>query len=96
MPFDLQPTLVSEILELRPLGADDFERLYAVASDPLIWEQHPNFDRWQPDVFRKFFDDAIESGVRRGITVTTLSEARLRSVGPFWRDLIGAAFTMAK
>jgi N-acetyltransferase len=62
MPFDLQPTLRSEILELRPLGADDFERLYAVASDPLIWEQHPNFDRWQPDVFRKFFDDAIESG----------------------------------
>jgi RimJ/RimL family protein N-acetyltransferase len=62
MPFELQPTLKSEILELRPLRADDWEALYAVASDPLIWEQHPNSDRYKPDVFRKFFDDALESG----------------------------------
>jgi N-acetyltransferase len=62
MPFDLQPTLKSEILELRPLLPDDFEALYAVASDPLIWEQHPNSDRYKPDVFRKFFDEALQSG----------------------------------
>ena len=62
MAFELQPTLKSEVLELRPLRADDWQQLYAVASDPLIWEQHPNSDRYQPDVFRKFFDDAIESG----------------------------------
>jgi len=62
MSFELQPTLTSEILELRPLRADDFEQLYAVASDPLIWEQHPNSDRCQRDVFRKFFDDALQSG----------------------------------
>lgn len=62
MPFDLQPVLTSEILELRPLRAEDFEELYAVASDPLIWEQHPNSDRYQPDVFRKFFDEAMLSG----------------------------------
>jgi RimJ/RimL family protein N-acetyltransferase len=62
MPFELQPILKSETLELRPLRADDFEQLYAVASDPLIWEQHPNSDRYQPDVFRKFFADALESG----------------------------------
>ena len=62
MPFDLQPTLKSEMLELRPLLPDDFEALYAVASDPLIWEQHPNSDRYKPDVFRRFFDEALESG----------------------------------
>jgi len=62
MPFDLQPILTSELLELRPLRADDFEQLYAVASDPLIWEQHPNSDRYQLDVFRKFFDEALQSG----------------------------------
>jgi N-acetyltransferase len=62
MPFELQPTLKSKILELRPLRKDDFEVLYAVASDPLLWEQHPNSDRYKPDVFRKFFDDAMESG----------------------------------
>lgn len=62
MLFDLQPTLKSEMLELRPLQPDDFEELYAVASDPLIWEQHPNFDRYKPDVFRTFFDEALQSG----------------------------------
>lgn len=62
MTFELQPTLKSEILEVRPLRADDWEELYAVASDPLIWEQHPNSDRYKPDVFRKFFDEALESG----------------------------------
>jgi N-acetyltransferase len=62
MTFELQPILKSEILELRPLRAEDFEELYAVASDPLIWEQHPNSDRYKLDVFRKFFDEALESG----------------------------------
>ncbi len=40
----------------------DFEALYAVASDPKIWEQHPNPDRWRRDVFRGFFDGAMASG----------------------------------
>ena len=62
MSFELQPTLKSEILELRPLRNDDFAELYAVASDPLLWEQHPNSDRYKLDVFRKFFDEALESG----------------------------------
>ena len=62
MTFELQPILKSEILEVRPLRADDWEELYAVASDPLLWEQHPNSDRYKPDVFRKFFDEALESG----------------------------------
>ena len=61
MTFDLQPTLTSELLELRPLRADDFEQLYAVASDPLVWEQHPNSDRYKRDVFQKFFDEALDS-----------------------------------
>ena len=62
MPFELQPILKSEILEVRPLRADDFETLYGVASDPLIWEQHPDSNRYKLDVFRKFFDEALQSG----------------------------------
>ena len=62
MPFDLQPTLKGEFLELRPLQPEDFPRLYAVASDPLIWEQHPNKDRYKEEVFRAFFRDALASG----------------------------------
>ena len=62
MPFELQPHLQGELLALRPLREEDFDVLYAVASDPLIWEQHPDRDRYRPDVFRKFFDEAMASG----------------------------------
>jgi RimJ/RimL family protein N-acetyltransferase len=62
VPFDLQPTLRGELIELRPLGPEDFEALFAVASDPLIWEQHPANDRFKEDVFRGFFRDALASG----------------------------------
>ena len=60
--FEFQPTLKGELLELRPLRSDDFPALYAVASDPLIWEQHPARDRYKEEVFREFFRKAIESG----------------------------------
>jgi RimJ/RimL family protein N-acetyltransferase len=62
MPFDLQPTLTGELLSLRPLSAEDFDDLYAIASDPLIWEQHPSSDRYQEKVFKEFFRGAMESG----------------------------------
>jgi RimJ/RimL family protein N-acetyltransferase len=61
MPFELQPTLRGTLLELRPLKAEDFDALYAVASDPLIWEQHPSNDRFKEDIFRAFFRDAMAS-----------------------------------
>ena len=60
--FDLQPTLRGDLLELRPLVAGDFDALFGVASDPLIWEQHPEHNRWQEPVFRAFFDGALRSG----------------------------------
>ncbi len=56
---DLQQFLPGECLELRALAAEDFAELYGVASDPLIWEQHPAHDRWQEPVFRAFFDEAM-------------------------------------
>ncbi len=62
MSFDFQPTLKGELLELRPLRAEDFHALYAVASDPLIWEQHPVRDRYKEEVFKGFFREALESG----------------------------------
>jgi RimJ/RimL family protein N-acetyltransferase len=61
-PFDLQPVLRGELLILRPLRADDFDALYAVASDPLIWEQHPDKTRHQPAGFQTFFREAMASG----------------------------------
>ena len=61
MNFDLQPTLRGELLELRPLRVDDFTSLFAVASDPLIWAQHPVRDRYTEAVFSTFFSEAMES-----------------------------------
>jgi RimJ/RimL family protein N-acetyltransferase len=62
MPFEPQPILRGELLELRPLRADDFDALLAVAADPLIWEQHPARHRYQEEHFRVFFRESLESG----------------------------------
>ena len=62
MDGDWQPTLVGATIELRPLRADDWDALFAVASDPLIWVGHPACDRYQAPVFRAFFDDGMKSG----------------------------------
>jgi len=59
--FDLQPILSNELITARPLKQDDFEILYAVASDPLVWEQHPNKDRYKREVFGNFFEGAMKS-----------------------------------
>jgi len=60
--FDRQPILIGELLELRPLRADDFDALFRVAADPRIWEQHPEPDRYQPATFRALFEEALNSG----------------------------------
>lgn len=62
MLFDLQPNLKSRLVELKPLRADDYHDLYAVAADPLVWEQHPVNDRYKEQVFKAFFREALASG----------------------------------
>src|SRR5688500_6659031 len=62
MTLDLQPQLEGELLQLRPLRPHDWEPLFAVASDPLIWAGHPDRERYTEPVFREFFRTAIESG----------------------------------
>lgn len=61
MLMNLQPELSNNLIILQPLQESDFEELYKVASDPLIWEQHPNSDRYKRDVFQKYFNGAMES-----------------------------------
>lgn len=57
--LDRQPVLEDGRILLRPLRAEDWDALFAVAADPLVWEQHPAHDRWQESVFRAFFADAL-------------------------------------
>lgn len=62
MTFNLQPQhLKNQLIQLFPLQEHDFEALYTVASDPLVWEQHPNKLRYQREVFQNFFEGAIQS-----------------------------------
>jgi RimJ/RimL family protein N-acetyltransferase len=62
MPFDSQPILSGALVHARPLCADDYDRLYSVASDPLIWEQHPARNRYEEGVFREFFAESLACG----------------------------------
>ena len=57
-----QPVLEAERLLLRPLVPEDWDALFAVASDPEVWAIHPQHDRWQEPVFRRFFADALARG----------------------------------
>ncbi|MDO9521984.1 MAG: GNAT family N-acetyltransferase [Pseudohongiella sp.] len=60
--FDL-PVMQGENLILRPLGQEDSEALYQAASDPLIWEQHPDPERYKREQFEKnFLSGALASG----------------------------------
>jgi RimJ/RimL family protein N-acetyltransferase len=62
MDSSWQPTLEGQLIRVRPLTPSDWPALFSVASDPLIWEQHPAHDRHREDVFRRYFDDALASG----------------------------------
>ncbi|MBA3898194.1 MAG: GNAT family N-acetyltransferase [Sphingomonadaceae bacterium] len=57
----MQPALADERVLLRPMAADDWDALYAVASDPLIWALHPAHDRWKEPVFRTYFEQGLAS-----------------------------------
>ncbi len=60
--FDLQPELCGKLLKLRPLRAADYDDLYSVAADKLIWQQHPVKNRYEERVFRAFFEESLASG----------------------------------
>lgn len=62
MSFDHQPVLKGDLVELRPLRSEDYDELYSVAADPLIWAQHPASNRHEAAVFQVFFRDALTSG----------------------------------
>jgi N-acetyltransferase len=75
MEFDIQPNyLKNELVRLIPLQEIDFEELYAVASDPLVWEQHPNKLRYQRNVFQNYFEGALQSQGAFLIRETTTNE----------------------
>jgi N-acetyltransferase len=70
--MNLQPMLENSTIQLVALHESDFEALYAAASDPKIWEQHPNRDRWKKEAFQVYLEGAIQSkGAFKIINKTT-------------------------
>ncbi len=59
--MNLQPELEDELIMLKALNENDFDALYEVAKDPLIWEQHPCSNRYKKEVYAEFFSDSINS-----------------------------------
>jgi RimJ/RimL family protein N-acetyltransferase len=57
----LQPTLTGKLVTIRPLKLSDFAKLQTAAADPLIWQLHPQPDRYKPEVFKEFFNEAMVS-----------------------------------
>jgi RimJ/RimL family protein N-acetyltransferase len=96
--MDLQPShLRNNLVILTPLQSDDFEGLYEVASDPLVWEQHPNPDRYKKEVFRNYFKGAMESGgallIRNAVTGEIIGCSRYYDHIPEKKELkIGYTF----
>lgn len=62
MELDRQPTLEGPTLRVRPMRPNDLDALYAVAADPLLWEQHPSRDRHRREVFERLFAEGLASG----------------------------------
>lgn len=59
--MELQPTLEGEVVRVRPLVAADFDALFSIASDPLLWEQHPAKERAERAGFERWFVEAMSS-----------------------------------
>ena len=96
--MNLQPNhLSNHLIRLEPLQALHLVELYEVASDPLIWAQHPNPNRYQKEVFESFFEGALASGgafiVRDVDTGKALGSTRFYDLKPLDNEIkIGYTF----
>jgi RimJ/RimL family protein N-acetyltransferase len=96
--MNLQPNhLSNHLIRLEPLQPMHFNELDAAASDPLIWEQHPNPNRYQKEVFESFFEGALESGgafiIRDVDTGMAIGSSRFYDYKPLDNELkIGYTF----
>lgn len=73
--FPVPVQLTHKLVSLRLVKSTDFETLFAIASDPLVWEQHPNKDRYKEEIFRVFFNEALQSGSAYVIYDTVANQA---------------------
>lgn len=83
-PPDLQPVLEGERVLLRPMRAEDWEEMFAAAADPLIWEVHPERERWREPIFRLFFDGGLASG--SALTILDKASGKIIGSSRHWQQ----------
>ena len=59
--MNFKSNLENESISLFQIKEKDFEQLYLVASDPTIWAQHPENDRWKKEKFSIFFIKGLQN-----------------------------------
>ena len=60
-PHAFNVNLETNAFSLEQTTSLDFDLLYEIASNPVVWEQHPEKDRWKRPVFSAFFQRAMEN-----------------------------------
>lgn len=55
--------LSNNLVKLIPMIKEDYNWIYAVASDPSIWEQHPDNKRYTPIGFTKYFKKLLDTDI---------------------------------
>jgi RimJ/RimL family protein N-acetyltransferase len=70
-----------DLVRLRPIEAGDWPEMFAVASDPLIWEAHPERDLYEEENFRLFFAEAIECGT--ALTILDRADGKIIGSGRY-------------
>ena len=58
--FNPTKTLSNKKVLLRKLLADDFDALKTAMSDPKIWQNHPQHDRYKLPKIQSWFEDALQ------------------------------------
>ncbi|MFO1240223.1 MAG: GNAT family N-acetyltransferase [Sphingomonadaceae bacterium] len=85
--FDFQPRLEGALIAMRPMVEADFEPLYAVAADPLIWAIHPVPERAERAVFRSYVDDAFSD--RGGLVAIERSSGKIAGFSRYSQRYVG-------
>lgn len=60
MPFIFPTILKDDLVEASALQENNFAELFKAANDPIIWEQHPNKNRYKQEEFSIYFEGAIK------------------------------------
>ena len=61
MNLEFTTPLEDETIKLVQVEKKHFSDLYNVAKDPKLWDQHNAKDRWQKEIFSKFFNKGLDN-----------------------------------